>query len=83
MGLEKEASGGSALIRMYNIREHYRILEKVGRGTYGTVFKARGLKDGGVYAIKKLENNDAKLQQEGFPITALRGTAGVVQRSRC
>jgi serine/threonine protein kinase len=51
------------LIRMYNVNEHYKILEKVGRGTYGTVFKARGLKDNKFYAIKKLENNDAKLQQ--------------------
>lgn len=51
------------LIRMYNINEHYKILEKVGRGTYGTVYKAKGLKDNKFYAIKKLENNDSKLQQ--------------------
>ena len=48
---------------MYNVAESYKILEKVGRGTYGTVFKARGVKDGVWYAIKKLENNDVKLQQ--------------------
>jgi len=50
----------------------------VGRGTYGTVYKARGLRDNKFYAIKKLENNDVKLQQEGFPITALRGTILIV-----
>lgn len=48
---------------MYNVSEHYKILEKVGRGTYGTVYKVRGLKDNKFYAIKKLENNDVKLQQ--------------------
>ena len=50
----------------------------MGRGTYGTVYKARGLRDNRFYAIKKLENNDVKLQQEGFPITALRGTILIV-----
>lgn len=42
------------LIRMYNVSEHYKILEKVGRGTYGTVFKVKALKDNKFYAIKKL-----------------------------
>ena len=51
------------MIRMYNVSEYCKILEKVGRGTYGTVYKARGLKDNKFYAIKKLENNDVKLQQ--------------------
>ena len=45
------------MIRMYHVSEFYEILDKVGRGTYGTVFKARGIKDGKYYAIKKLENN--------------------------
>jgi serine/threonine protein kinase len=74
----KESEKGGSLIRMYNVSEHYKILEKVGRGTYGTVFKAKGLRDNKFYAIKKLENNDVKLQQEGFPITALRGTIMIV-----
>lgn len=52
-----------SLIRLYHVNELYSIIDKVGRGTYGTVYKARGLKDGRYYAIKKLENNDAKLQQ--------------------
>jgi serine/threonine protein kinase len=62
-------------VRSYNVADYYEIIDKVGRGTYGTVYKAKGLKDGRYYAIKKLENNDAKLQQEGFPITALRCTS--------
>jgi cyclin-dependent kinase 12/13 len=65
---------------MYSVREHYQVLEKVGRGTYGTVYKALGLKDGRHYAIKKLENNDAKMVSEGFPITALRCKAAKTQR---
>jgi serine/threonine protein kinase len=51
------------LIRMYNVKEYYTVVEKVGRGSYGTVYKVRGLKDNKYYAIKKLENNDVKLQQ--------------------
>jgi len=50
----REGFKSSTLIRTYNVKEHYKILEKVGRGTYGTVFKARGLKDNKFYAIKKL-----------------------------
>ena len=62
-GKDGKAGKPSTLIRMYNVGEHYEILDKVGRGTYGSVFKARGLKDGREYAIKKLENNESKLQQ--------------------
>ena len=83
MGGEKETTASGTLIRMYNVKDHYRIMDKVGKGTYGTVFKARATKDGTVCAIKKLENNDTKLQQEGFPITALRGTAVMVQKLLC
>jgi serine/threonine protein kinase len=39
---------------MYNVAEYYKIIDKVGRGTYGTVYKALGLKDNRFYAIKKL-----------------------------
>lgn len=53
----------NSLIRMNNVSQHYKIIEKVGRGTYGTVFKAKGLKDNKFYAIKKFQNNDTKLQQ--------------------
>lgn len=48
------------------------MIERVGKGTYGTVFKAKSKTNKKNYAIKKLENNDPKLQQEGFPVTALR-----------
>ena len=45
-GKDGKAGKVSTLIRMYNVGEHYEILDKVGRGTYGSVFKVRGLKDG-------------------------------------
>ncbi len=48
---------------MYDVNQQYQIIDKVGRGTYGTVYKAKGLKDNKFYAIKKLENNEAKLQE--------------------
>lgn len=51
------------MLRMYNVGEHYKIIDEVGRGTYGTVYKAKGLKDGRCYGIKKLENNCKNLQQ--------------------
>ena len=50
----KKADSSGVIVRMYNMADHYEILEKVGRGTYGTVYKAKGLKDGHFYAIKKL-----------------------------
>ena len=51
---EGKLGGGSGTMRIYNVADHYEILDKVGRGTYGTVYKAKGLKDGRFYAIKKL-----------------------------
>ena len=39
---------------MYDVANEYKIIDKVGRGTYGTVFKAKNLKNGKSYAIKKL-----------------------------
>lgn len=71
-----------SMIKMYNVADFYQIIDKVGRGTYGSVYKAKGIKDGRFYAIKKLENNDTKLQQEGFPITALRCNIVLFQRLR-
>lgn len=39
---------------MYDVAEEYEVLEKVGKGTYGTVFKAKSRSDKKSYAIKKL-----------------------------
>ncbi|KAI8514971.1 hypothetical protein Bbelb_075620 [Branchiostoma belcheri] len=37
------------------IDKEYKVLEKLGRGAFGTVHKARRLQDGGVYAMKVLD----------------------------
>jgi len=50
------------LFRIYNVAQEYKIIEKVGRGTYGTVYKAKQLKTGELVAIKKIENKDPKAQ---------------------
>jgi serine/threonine protein kinase len=63
-----------SLFRIYNVAQEYKMIEKVGRGTYGTVYKAKHLRTGELVAIKKIENKDPKAQAEGFHITALRGT---------
>jgi serine/threonine protein kinase len=46
----------SAPLRIYDIRSKYKVIDKVGRGTYGTVFKVLSLEDNKFYAIKKFEN---------------------------
>ena len=62
-------------MKKYDLAIEYEVeKERIGRGTYGTVFRAKNLFDNKFYAIKKLENNDPKLQAEGYPITALRGS---------
>jgi cyclin-dependent kinase 12/13 len=66
-----------SLFRIYNVAQEYKMIEKVGRGTYGTVYKAKHLRTGELVAIKKIENKDPKAQAEGFHITALRGTWNV------
>ena len=47
----------------------YDILEKIGEGTYGVVFKAREVESGRTIALKRirLEHSD-----EGVPSTAIR-----------
>ena len=44
-------------------------LDKLGEGTYGTVYAAKDKKTNLTVAIKKVKIHD---QNEGFPITCLR-----------
>ena len=47
----------------------YRIISKLGEGTFGEVHKAESRKTGAVVALKKILMHNEK---DGFPITALR-----------
>lgn len=44
----------------------------MGSGTYGKVYKAQCLKTNDYVALKKIDTRDAKIINEGFPITAIR-----------
>ena len=50
----------------------FQAVERLGKGTYGTVYKARKKSDNKFYAIKKIKN---ELDNEGIPSTALREIA--------
>lgn len=47
----------------------YKIIQKLGQGTFGVVQKAKNLETNKLVALKQLLNHSAK---EGFPITAMR-----------
>jgi serine/threonine protein kinase len=42
-----------APLRINDIRTKYKVIDKVGKGTYGTVFKVLNLQNNKYYAIKK------------------------------
>ena len=50
-------------------KQRYEMIEKIGEGTYGIVYKAKDTNTGDTVAIKKIfMNND----EDGIPSTALR-----------
>ena len=49
--------------------DSYKIIEKIGEGTYGKVFKAKDLFTGDIVAMKYMR---MEKEYEGFPITGLR-----------
>lgn len=51
------------------LSEGYKAIEKLGKGTYGTVYKAEKISTGDLYAIKKIKL-DSEL--DGIPSTTLR-----------
>ncbi|XP_051912733.1 cyclin-dependent kinase 9-like [Hippocampus zosterae] len=54
------------------IKERYELLSWIGRGTYGTVFKARCKQTGQLFALKKYDQKNRKIIEDGFSITSLR-----------
>ncbi|CUM62690.1 uncharacterized protein PRCAT00000246001 [Priceomyces carsonii] len=52
-----------------NSLKSYKILKKLGQGTFGVVQRAKNVKNDEDVALKQLLNHSAK---EGFPITAMR-----------
>ena len=47
----------------------YEKLEKIGEGTYGTVYKAKNTLNGQTVALKKIKLEN---EEEGIPSTAMR-----------
>lgn len=47
----------------------YKVVQKLGQGTFGVVQKAKDIQNGNIVALKQLLNHSSK---EGFPITAMR-----------
>ena len=49
--------------------QKYEKLEKIGEGTYGTVFKAKNRETGEIVALKRVRLDD---DEEGVPSSALQ-----------
>lgn len=51
------------------VAQKYSIVDKLGEGTYGIVYKATDKKTGGLVALKSIRLED---EDEGVPATAIR-----------
>lgn len=56
-------------IRVKTIDDMFETISKVGKGTYGTVYKCREIKTNRILALKKIE---ILQEQEGFPLNSIR-----------
>jgi hypothetical protein len=54
------------------MNERYELLSWIGRGTYGTVFKAMDKITKQFFALKKYDQKNKKIIEDGFSITSLR-----------
>ena len=58
--------------KVFALGSQYVAVERLGKGTYGTVYKAMKRGSDTYYAIKKIKN---EMDDEGIPSTALREIA--------
>lgn len=58
--------------KIFLIGKNYVALEKLGKGTYGSVYKAQKIDTNEYFAIKKIKLD---VDTEGIPSTALREIA--------
>ena len=62
-----------------SVSEHYSKLDKIGEGTYGSVYKARDRASGAFVALKRVKLSG--IEREGMPQTSLR-EVGLLRRLR-
>ena len=62
-----------------SVSEHYSKLDKIGEGTYGSVYKARERASGALVALKRVKLSG--IEREGMPQTSLR-EVGLLRRLR-
>jgi serine/threonine protein kinase len=57
------------IVRVAAIEDKYRIIEEVGKGTYGKVYKCREIETGSICALKKIAIFE---KYGGFPLNTIR-----------
>ena len=56
--------------RCRSVNNAYERLNRIGKGTYGTVYRAKDKKDGEVVALKRIKLHHEST--DGFPLTSIR-----------
>ena len=69
---KRNSEDGDLSKKVFALGNQYQAVERLGKGTYGTVYKAKKKGCDKYFAIKKIKN---ELDNEGIPSTALREIA--------